>query len=267
MAASAFLALPATRAGADAPSREEAAAALGQFRRALWQEPTYGEFELRQMPRRGDERIYRGRFWGSRNAGGPVTRFEVDGPAAGASRHLLIQGGPEYQLWTADGPGPGRPDLGSVTAPLVPGVEITAFDLLPMPYLYWLDSELVGVQRMRGRQAYVYLMTPPADFQAGGAAVKAVKAYLDAQYNALEQSEVIGADGGVAKTLSLLELRKVGQRWIPKDMDVRTEATRNKTRLGLTAVAIGVELDPAVFDPSRLGDRMGPPAGGKLQKL
>jgi len=233
----------------------------------VWQEPTYGEFDLRQMPRHGDERTYRGRFWGSRNAQGPVTRFDVDAAGSGAARHFLIQGGPEFQLWVADGPGAGRPERASVLAPLVPGIEITPFDLLPMPYLYWLDSELVGVQRIRGRQAYVYMMTPPADFPAGKPAIKAVRAYLDAQYNALEQSEVLGADGGVTKTLSLLELRKVGQRWIPKDMDVRTEATRNKTRLGLTAVAIGAELDPAAFDPAHLGDRMGPPAGGKLQKL
>jgi hypothetical protein len=255
------------RAGAEAPSREEAAAILGQFRRSVWQEPTYGEFDLRQMPRHGEERTYRGRFWGSRNALGPVTRFEIDGAGQGAARHFLIQGGADFQVWTADGPGAGKPDRASVLAPLVPGIEITPFDLLPMPYLYWLDSELVGVQRIRGRQAYVYTMTPPADFPAGKPAIKAVRAYLDAQYNALEQSEVLGTDGGVAKTLSLLELRKVGQRWIPKDLDVRTEATRDKTRLVLTAIEIGAELDPEVFDPSLLGERMGPPAGAKVQKL
>ena len=265
--AGACLSLPGVRAGAEAPSREEAAAILAQFRRSVWQEPTYGEFELRQMPRHGEERTYSGRFWGSRNEQGPVTRFEIDIKAPGASRHLLIQGGPESQIWTADGPGAGRPDPASMLAPVVPGIEITPFDLLPMPYLYWLDSELVGVQRIRGRQAYVYVMTPPADFPAGSPAIKAVRAYLDAQYNALEQSEVLRADGGVAKTLSLLELRKVGQRWIPKDMDVRTEATRDKTRLSLTAIGVGVALDPAVFDPTLLGERMGPPSGGKVQRL
>jgi hypothetical protein len=263
----ALLVCPGAWAGADLPDKEEAAAILGQFRRSVWQEPTYGEFELRQMPRHGEERTYSGRFWGSRNEEGPVTRFEIDGAPGGVSRHILIQGGPQFQIWTAGGPGAGKPDPAAMLAPLVPGVEIAPFDLLPMPYLYWLDSDLVGVRRIRGRQAYVYMMTPPADFPAGSPAIKAVRAYLDAQYNALEQSEVLKADGGVAKTLSLLELRKVGQRWIPKDMDVRTEATRNKTRLSLTSIGIGVALDPGVFDPSLLGERMGPPSGGNVQRL
>ena len=253
--------------GAETPSRDEAAAALGQFRRSVWQEPTYGEFELRQMPRHGQERVYKGRFWGARNEGGPITRFEVDGAAVGAFRHVLIQGGPDSQIWTTDGPGAGKPDQAALLEPILPGIEITPFDLLPMPYLYWLDSELIGVQRIRGRQAYVYMMTPPADFAAAQPAIKAVRAYLDAQYDALVQSETTGRDGHIFKTLSLLELKKVGDRWIPKDMDVRSEATRDKTRLSLTAVGIGVALDPAVFDPSHLGERMGPPAGGKVQGL
>jgi hypothetical protein len=90
---------------------------------------------------------------------------------------------------------------------------------------------------------------------------------LDAQYDALEQAETLKPDGSVAKTLSLLELRKVGPRWIPKDMDVRSEATRDKTRLSLTAVGVGVPIDPAVFDPSLLGARVGPPAGNKVSKI
>ena len=265
--AGAILASAGPAARADAPSKEEAAAILGQFRRSVWQEPTYGEFELRQMPRHGEERVYRGRFWGTRNERGPITRFEVWGAPGGASRHILVQGGPDSEVWTSDGALAGRPDAASLLRPLVPGVEITPFDLLPMPYLYWLDAELVGVGRMRGRQACVYLMTPPADFSAANPSIKAVRAYLDAQYDALEQSETLRADGSVAKTLSLLELRKVGSRWIPKDMDVRNEATRDKTRLSLTAIGIGVAIEPAVFEPSLLGARLDPPSGNKVSKI
>src|ERR1019366_6503853 len=97
-------------------------------------------------------------FWGARNERGPITRFEVEGAQGATSRHILVQGGPDSEVWTSDGPGAGRPDR------------------------YWLDAELVGVERIRGRQACIYLMTPPADFSAANPSVRAVRAYLDAQY-------------------------------------------------------------------------------------
>jgi len=253
--------------GAQAPDKAAAAAIFAQFRRSIWAEPIYAEFDLREMPRRGEEQVYHGRFWGARDERGPVTRFEVDGPVEGSSRHILIQGGPEFGIWTSDGPAGGSPGEGALVAPVVPGVEISPFDLLPMPYLYWLDADFAGVERIRGRQACIYVISPPGEFLARNPGIRAVRAYLDAQYDALEQSETIGADGRVAKTLSILELRKVGSRWIPKDVDVRNEATRDKTRLTLTGVAVGFPIDSSAFDPARLGLPVARPAGAQFIRI
>ena len=252
---------------ADVPGKEEAAAALSRFRASVWAEPTYAEFDLTEMPRRGDEHVFHGRFWGAREEGGPITRFEVDGGKGGFPHRILVQGGPGGGIWTSDGPGAGAPAPGALLRPIVPGVEMTPFDLLPMPYLYWLDVDFVGEERVRGREAYVFMMTPPGDFAAADPGIKAVRAYLDGQYGALEQSEVLGPGGGVVRTLSLLELRKVGPRWIPRDVDVRNEATRDKTRLTLTAIAVGVAASPATFDPSLLGTPVAPPAGDILIRI
>jgi hypothetical protein len=258
---------PVPHARAERPDKAGAAAAFDQFRRSIWAEPIYAEFELREMPRRGDERVLHGRFWGARNERGPVTRFEVVAGMAGFERHILIQGGPDSGIWTSDGPAGGSPNNDALLSPLVPGVGITPFDLVPMPYLYWLDADFVGVERFRGRQAYIYMLVPPGEFSSRNHGIKAVRAYLDAQYDALEESEIIGADGHVAKTLSILELRKVGSRWIPKDVDVRIEATRDKTRLTLTGVAVGIPIDPSTFDPSRLGTPVAPPAGDSFIRI
>jgi hypothetical protein len=94
-----------------------------------------------------------------------------------------------------------------------------------------------------------------------------VRVYLDTQYDALMQSEISGPAGNVAKTLSLLELRKVGDRWIPKDVDVRNEATRDKTRLSMTAVAVGIPVDPAAFDPQQLGAQLAPPPRDRVRSV
>jgi hypothetical protein len=249
------------------PDKPTAAAILEQFRQMVWSEPIYAEFDLRQMPRRGDETVYHGRFWGGRNEQGPVTRLELDVGKGGFTHRFMIQGGRDGSLWTSDGGAPGVANPGAVLSPLAPGLEMTPLDVLPMPYLYWLDANLVGITRIRGRTSYAFDFTPSADFLADHPGVRSVRAYLDTQYDALVQSETSGRDGRIFKTISLLELKKVGDRWIPKDMDVRNEATRDKTRLTLTAVAIGASQDPRVFDPAGLGATVSPPSAKSVIRL
>ncbi len=252
---------------ADLPDAPTAGLLLDHFRQSIWAEPIYAEFDLREMPRRGPERAFHGRFWGARNERGPVTRIELDVGKGGFTHRILVQGGPDGGLWTSDAGAPGTANADATLAPLVPGVEMAPFDILPMPYLYWLDAELVSIERVRGRPAYSYVFTPPAEFSARNPTVKSVRAYLDTQYDALVQSEVTAKDGSLSKTLSLLELRKVGDRWIPKDVDVRNEATRDKTRLSLTAVAVGIPTTASAFDPDQLGAPLAPPAAGKLLRI
>lgn len=249
------------------PARADAAAVLDQFRRSIYAEPIYIEFDLREMPRRGKERVFHGRLWGARNGRGPVTRFELDVGRGVPTHRVLVQGGPDAGIWVSDGQGGGEPlDEKAVLMPLVPGAEITPFDI-QMPYLYWLDVDRTGEERVRGRPAYVYLFTPPGEFAGANPGVRSVRAYLDIQYDALMQSEITGANGRVAKTLSLLELRRVGDRWIPRDLDVRNEETRDKTRLSVTAVAIGITVDPAAFDPSRLGAAAAQPPRASITRI
>jgi hypothetical protein len=249
------------------PDPATAALLLDHFRQSIWSEPIYAEFDLREMPRRGEEHVFHGRFWGARNERGPVTRVEIDIGKGGFTHRFLVQGGPDGGIWTSDGGSAGAANIDAVLSPLAPGSEMAPFDILPMPYLYWLDAELVSIERVRGRPSYTYVFTPSADFAAHVPAVKSVRAYLDTQYDALVQSEISAPDGHVAKTLSLLELRKVGDRWIPKDVDVRNEATRDKTRLSLTAVSVGNPVDLAAFDPDRLGSSLAAPPSGKLQRI
>lgn len=258
--------IAARGAGSSGEQDGASAAYLDQFRRSLWAEPTYLEFDLIQMPRRGDERVYHGRLWGARGADGPVTRFEIDVGKGGFTHHVLAESGPEPGLWVSDsGAGTTRDD-DAAQKPLVPGLEMDPFDV-QMAYLYWLDVEFGGVQRIRGRPAYVYVFTPPADFAARNPGIRSVRAYLDTQYDALVQSETAGPGGNLAKTLSLLELRKVGDRWILKDADIRDEATRDKTRLSVTGVAVGIPVDPASFDPSRLAGSLAPPPADRIRRV
>ena len=101
------------------------------------------------------------------------------------------------------------------------------------------------ITKVRGRPAHVFVFRPPAAFAAQYPELGAVRVFLDTQYNAPTQIESLNRDARVVKTLSLLDLKKVGEQWIPKSFEVRDEMTRDKTRLSVNAAALGLALPSA----------------------
>lgn len=244
------------------PDAAAARAILERFRGALNSESAYLEFELHALPRRGEERVYRGRLWTSRNERGPIARIEVTG-ADGRQHRLLVQGGAQAAVWVDAAAGVAAAAPSALFAPLLPGVETTAFDV-ELPFLYWEDARLVSVERVRGRPAYAFLFTPTAEFAAAHPEVGSVRAFLDAEFDAPVEFAILDRNGRTAQTWSLLNLKKAGDRWIPQEIDVRNEATRDKTRFIATGVAPGWPADPAIFEPAHLTDAVPSPPAAQI---
>jgi hypothetical protein len=226
----------------------EARAALDQFRHSGPARPSYLEFELQHLPRRGPKVTARGRLWAGRNQQGAVYRVELERGA-----RFLLQNGPAARVW--------RWSLGTTTIlpateALQPGWELTAFDL-QMPFLYWPQPSGVTLARIRGRPADVFLFSAPATW----APLTGVRAYLDSEYHAPVQIESLAGAERVLKTFSLLDLKNVGGEWIPRDLEVRDEATRNKTRLSVTGAALGLDLNETLFTADGLDEAVAAPAG------
>ncbi len=133
-----------------------------------------------------------------------------------------------------------------------------------MPYIYWPDAVLKGVQRVHSRPTHVFLFRPPAAWAAQHPTIGGVRAYFDTQFNAPVQTDLLDKEGYVVRTLSLVDLKKVGDQYIVKSVDLRDEVTRDKTRFQVTAVALGLEFSRVVFEPARLGEPLPPPAVGAL---
>lgn len=246
------------------PAESEGREVLAKCRNAGLPGDCYYEFELQVLPRRGPERVIPGRLWAGRTRDGIVWRVELD-TAAGRRVRWLVQGGSHPAIWRWDEGGlrPAAP-----FEPLVDGADVTPFDLqFPPPFLYWPKESLVGMVRVLGRPAYDFVLWPPADFSASYPAVAAVRTRLDADYCVPIQTELIGADGRTLKTLSLVDLKKVDGSWIVKEVDVRNEATRNKTRLDVTGAAVRVEFSPLLFAPEYLGQSVDAPAAGRLERF
>ncbi|MFZ9682974.1 MAG: hypothetical protein ACO3DQ_07215, partial [Cephaloticoccus sp.] len=197
----------------------------------------YLEFDLTFLPRRGDAVVYRGRLWGSRNADGPISRVVLE-DGTGGVRKLLIQNGPvPGAWWWEDGMGaPKALPESEIYAPLLPGAELTPFDLL-MPYFYWEEFRFEGVSKVLGRAAHTFLLRPPPGDPADGGKLAGVRVQLDTQFRAMVQSELIGPDGEPYKSLTLRDLKKVSDQWMIKVVDLRNEVTRDKTRFEVRRAA------------------------------
>jgi hypothetical protein len=236
------------------PDQDEGRRILEEFRRQGIAGDYYLAFELRVLPRRGEERVLHGSMWGSRNPDGPISRVQVqaDQPGAAESR-LLIQNGPKPALWEVAAPPGGAIEQLGVAALFSPvaGTNLTPFDL-QMPFLYWSDFVYEGLTRMHGRPTHQFLLRPPADFVAQHPELSGVRVYLDTQYVAMVQAELLGAGGRILKVVNLLDLKKVGDQWLVKAIDVRDEVSRDKTRFLVMAAALNQQFPASVFEPAEL---------------
>ena len=60
----------------------------------------------------------------------------------------------------------------------------------------------------------------------------------------------VDESGDPLKTISILDLKKIEERWIVKSFEVRDERTRDKTRFLVKAVAFDDDLPEAWFSPT-----------------
>jgi hypothetical protein len=244
------------------PNAAEAARLVEQFRTSGIPGDYYLEFELRALPRRGEGRTFKGRWWGSRNDMGAVTRIEVVDDA-GVAHRFLLQNGDRPGVWRLSHGRPTEIGIAEIMAPLVPGVEISAFDL-QMPYLYWPSPSVEKITRVLGRPSNAFIFPAPAAFKAQYPDISSARAYLDTQFNVPMQAETIGRDGKVKKTWAVLSLKTVDRQTVPKTVDYRNEVSRDKTRLLITGVALNLQFPDSIFQPASLAQPLASPAAERV---
>jgi len=237
------------------PDQAEGAQILRDFRAAGLSGSYWLAFELRVMPRHGAERVIPGQLLGSRNEAGPVSRLTLPGAGGLATeQRWLFQSGPHPAAWSWSGAsGRTEPLAGTDAFQPLAGTDLTLFDL-QMPYLYWPEFVYEGVANVRGRPAHSFVLYPPADLAAARPELTGVRVLLDTQFQALVQAEMLGAKGAAVKSFTVLDLKKVGDQWMLKSVDLRNDVTRDKTRFSVTAAALNLGLPPATFTAHALAD-------------
>ena len=238
---------PTDRTASGKADQAEGARILAEFQNAGIGGDYWLGFELRVLPRQGAERVATGALIGTRGPNGPLSRLTI------GEERWLIESGPQPGVWTLNQGAAVAARPGQVIA----GTGVTAFDL-QMPFLYWKDFTYEGLARMRGRPTHSFILRPPAGQPVPMAELAGVRIFLDVQFPAAPvQAELLGKDNTVLKTISLLDLKKVGEQWLVKAIDVRDNRTRDKTRFTVRAAALNLEWPAGTFTPAGLA--MEPP--------
>lgn len=247
---------PADRAAPGVGDPAEGERILSEFRRAGIAGDYWLSFELRVMPRKGAERTVTGALYGTQGRGGPLTRI------ATGEGEWLIEAGPQPAAWVR---------AGDVAEPAAPGTAladtgVTIFDL-QMPFIYWQDFTYEGQARVRGRPTYSLVLRPPVGQPLPMPELTGVRVLIDTQFQALVQAELLGSGGVAIKSISLLDLKKVGGQWLVKTVDVRDHRTRDKTRFTVRAAALDLNWPRDVFSPAGLTQPAPPVPPGRVERF
>jgi len=247
---------PMDRAAPGQGDQAEGARILSEFRQAGIAGDYWLSFELRVMPRKGAERTVTGSLYGTQGQGGPLTRITT------GAGEWLIEAGLQPAAWSRAG------DLAEPASPgqALADTGISIFDL-QMPFLYWQDFTYEGQARVRGRPTYSFVLRPPAGQALPMPELTGVRVLIDTQFQAMVQAEILGSGGVALKSISLLDLKKVGEQWLVKTVDVRDHRTRDKTRFTVRAAALGLNWPRGIFSPSGLTNPVPPVPGDKVVRF
>lgn len=242
-----------------APDPERGREILANFRNLGLAGDYFLEFDLEVLPRRGKRTVVPGRMWGSRNEEGAVFRAEVNPSDPLKEERLLAQNGPGPQAWRfTENERVSELDVTALLDPIGDTGLITMFEL-QMPFIYWPDHIYEGTTEVRGRAVHAFLMYPPESFAAAHPDIAGVRLHLDANFHALMQAVILDETESPRRKLTVLDLKKLGDQWIVKSIDVRDETTRDKVRFKVTAAALDLEFSPQLFSPEFLPVRVDPP--------
>ncbi len=259
--------------------QEEGVRRIESFRNSRLRGDYIFDFELRYMPRSGEDEVYLGSLSGTWNDIGPVTRMDVtvtntESPEVGGealeamkSFQLLVQNGRERWVERRINGGPIEVvESADLFEPVLPGLTYSAFDL-QMPFIFWDEFAYEGSQRVKGRPAHLFLMYPPDKVKAANPNLYAVRMALDNDYNALLRVELINQEDTVYKSFRVLNFKKVSEEWIIKTIDLVNDLDRDKTRLRVLAAALGLNLNAKGLAKGGLLEPLDLPPGESFEPL
>ena len=247
------------------PSQEKGWEILKRFRSFGWDGGYHWRVQLKNMPRREGAWYLNGEIYGYRSGRGPISRIDiveqpvdVDGNGNQIEKRvlrLLLQSGQNsYAMGKRSGE-TGPPLIFDSEAALEPiaGSEFSLFDLLA-PHVYWPKFRYEGRTTFRGSPTHLFWMYPPEGDRLLNERIGGVRIFINDQFNVLTQTEIFDPEKMKLKTIYIIGVDKVDGQTIFRELDVRNEVTRDKTRLKILDAKMGLELPASLFTAQSLMD-------------
>lgn len=210
------------------------------------------QIQLRHMPSRGSETVWTGILCGP-FLGSGVSRLSVGrNTQKNNFTNFLLKNGEDPKFWnfTSNELEPNLISPEESLEPLVQGVNQTPFDLL-MPFVFW-DGKYINSGKVAGRPTHIFAFTCPPWVTKVKPHWQIITLALDNEYGAPLRVEVLGKGQIAERTLILRSFKKMGNRWIVKEIDCRDRKSRSVTRMKVVSAALGLDLDESLFRPENL---------------
>ena len=247
------------------PSQEKGWEILKRFRSFGWEGGYHWRVQLKNMPRRKGAWYLNGEIYGDRSDRGPISRIDiveqpvdVDGNGNQIEKRvlrLLLQSGQNsYAMGKRTGE-TGPPlvfDSEDVLEPIA-GSEFSLFDLLA-PHVFWPKFRYEGRTTFRGSPTHLFWMYPPEGDRLLNERIGGVRIYINDQFNVVTQTEIFDPEKTKLKTIYIIGVDKADGQTIFRELDVRNEVTRDKTRLKILDAKMGLELPANLFTAQSLMD-------------
>lgn len=225
------------------PSLPDAEEVLAAVRSALPREPLDIQARLQSKSRSGTlEREYHADIYLDWIPATPSAEYTLR-DAFGASlerlqvRHNAL-GEASYHYFTGD-------PLESAAVPdlFVPiqDSDITWMDLT-LSFLWWPGGTTVGAQKIRGRFCYIIDIPVPGGAEAD---VAGVRLWVDPKVHVLLRATTYNRSEEPVRSLDVKSLKKVGELWVVKDIEIRSFPSRHKTLLRVDTVEKREAENPA----------------------
>ncbi len=216
------------------------------------------DFTIRHIPRRGAETLYKGTIWGTEINGVSTMRLRLSKDGNEEFGDYILKSSKNFDSITKFENGEAiKLDYSAYHKPLLDGLIYTPFDLL-MQYRYWKNVEYKGADRI-GQAVHYFDISAPKEFAEKFPQINVVRIALSREFNHPVQTEFFDSQKNLVKTSTLSSVKKVGDFWIARQIDLRNDITRDKDRLTFIAARLATKFEnlDLIFDESKIEQQKG----------
>ncbi len=115
---------------------------------------------------------------------------------------------------------------------------------LSLSFLWWPGGAFAGEERIRGYACHIVEIPAPQREMEGMDSAEPyakVRLWIEKKHAMLLQAEAYDAEGNPVRRLWVRSLRKIGERWMIKDLEVQRHRSPSRTKL---TIREAVEPDP-----------------------